>query len=328
MRVLALLHTYPPIQSAGAEMMVHTLLRALVDDGHQADVVLSRDAGEPYDLDGVRVHPHRSKNDVFDHLHHADVLVTHLENTPRATILGSLNKVPVVHVIHNTFEPTRRWLERGPVTLAVFNSQWMLEDYRTHMQAPMPPHVVVRPPVLLDEYRTTPGDKVTLINLYLNKGSATFWALAERMPDVKFLAVVGGYGAQDIRDLPNVEVVEHVPGHEMRDRVYAQTRLLLVPSIYESWGRVAVEAMASGIPVIAHPTPGLKECLADAGTFADRNDLDAWEHEVRRLLDGRRWRPASRRAAARAAELDPTPDLNVWREALTRVALTRVRARK
>jgi len=69
-----------------------------------------------------------------------------------------------------------------------------------------------------------------------------------------------------------------------------------MPSEYESWGRVGVEAMASGIPVIAHPTPGLQESLGDAGVFVDRNDIDGWERAIRRLLTPRAYGTASKKA--------------------------------
>ncbi|WP_262928542.1 glycosyltransferase family 4 protein [Streptomyces sp. CBMA152] len=52
----------------------------------------------------------------------------------------------------------------------------------------------------------------------------------------------------------------------MREHVYSRSRVILMPSLYESWGRVAVEAFASGIPVIAHTTPGLVESMGEAGS--------------------------------------------------------------
>jgi glycosyltransferase involved in cell wall biosynthesis len=133
--------------------------------------------------------------------------------------------------------------------------------------------------------------------------------------------VVGGYGEQIIRDdLPNMEIVPHTPGDRMAKDVYARTKILLAPSAYESYGRVAVEAMCSGIPVIAHPTPGLLESLGDAGTFCDRDDLDAWEAAIRSLSTPNVYRTASKAASARAAGLDPQAELDTWVEAMEGVA--------
>src|SRR5678815_5651953 len=106
----------------------------------------------------------------------------------------------------------------------------------------------------------------------------------------------------------------------MREKVYARTRILLMPSAYETWGRVGVEAMCSGIPVIAHPTPGLTEALGDAGFFDDRDDVDAWAKTVRRLDDPAEYRKASRAAFKRAAELDPTSDLARFADVVEAVA--------
>lgn len=328
MRVLAMLHLYPPTGNAGAEWAMHTLLAALVQAGHEVDVLIIEPSTieQSYTLDGVRVHPRRSKGDPFEWLlsdHPPHVIVTHLMNTPRATVLGEMYRIPVVHVLHNDHDNERSWLQRRPA-LVVYNSDWVRDSCLTWWQERLaeepPPGVVVRPPVIASHYETAPGDRVTLINLCAKKGGRLFWELARRMPDVEFLAVQGAYGEQVIEDLANVEVQACVPGDQMRETVYARTRILLVPSEYESWGRVAVEAMVSGIPVVAHPTPGLKESLGEAGTFADRDDVDTWVAEIRRLRKIPVWKAASKKAKARAAELDPTPDLQTWVDAVEAVA--------
>ena len=110
-------------------------------------------------------------------------------------------------------------------------------------------------------------------------------------------------------------------GHDMREAVYSRTKVLLMPSSYESWGRAGVEALASGIPVVAHPTPGLCESLSEAGIFVDLHDVDGYEQVLRKLLSNpAEYRLAVKRAKARSAELDPAPDLAAWCEAVEALA--------
>lgn len=326
-----MLHAYPPDHNAGAEWAAHSLLRECAVRGHDVDVLLSQEATASgrYEIDGVQVHPYTGKGDPGPWLsgdRRADVIVTHLENTPRASVLGQIHKIPVVHLLHNTFELSKSWLVKGTPSLAVYNSQWMRADAEAWWRGnrgdrPMPWGIVVRPPVAVADYLATPGDCITLINMTVEKGAEVFYALAERMPKRKFLGVVGGYGEQVLRDdLPNVEIVPHTPGDRMAKDVYARTKILLAPSSYESYGRVAVEAMCSGIPVIAHPTPGLTESLDTAGTFCDRGDLDAWEAAITRLSNVKAFAKASKASRARASALDPGAELDTWCEAMKGVA--------
>jgi glycosyltransferase involved in cell wall biosynthesis len=326
-----MLHAYAPVHNAGAEWAAHGLLRELAARGHEVDVLLSQPGGVSlgYEIDGVQVHSYRGKNDPMRWMRgddRAHVIVTHLENTQRASILAEMNAIPVVHLLHNTFELTKTWMVSGKPSLVVYNTDWMRSDVAGWWEfqrgdRPMPPGITIRPPVHMADYRTTPGDRITLINLTEEKGARVFYALAQRMPRRKFLGVVGGYGEQIVRtDLQNVEIVQHTAGYDMAKQVYSRTKVLLAPSVYESYGRVAVEAMCSGIPVIAHPTPGLKESLGAAGTFAERTDLPAWEAAITRLTSAKAFPKASRAAKARAVELDPSGELEAWCQAMEGVA--------
>lgn len=315
-KVFAYVHKYPPVHNAGAEWMLHTMMRHLADLGHECRVVA--DVGSSYVLDGVRVDPERYARAGFGW---ADVAVTHLDRTAHAISLASAARLPLVHLVHNDAQLHFHRVRTGDVSLAVWNSEWLAESYRGfHTRA----EVVVRPPVTSTDYRTPRGDadRVTLINLTRAKGAPVLFALAGRMPDDLFLGVRGAYGlqAEPPARLPNLEIVDQTP--RIRE-VYTRTSILLVPSGYESWGRVAVEAMASGIPVVASPTPGLRESLGDAGLFVELDDLDGWTEAVRRLrTDAGFYGERSAMALERSAELDAVTaeDLETWTTWLLRCA--------
>ncbi|MFE9398664.1 glycosyltransferase family 4 protein [Streptomyces flavidovirens] len=255
----------------------------------------------------------------------ADVLMSHLECVPSTSALARGYSKPVVVICHNTHRPTFRDMAAGGTALAVFNSQWMRAEaelfFAEYPKSVRPAaELIVNPPVFAEDYATKPGKKVTLINCNPEKGGRVLESLARRMPDTEFMAVRGAYGEQILPDLPNVGIVEHIDGQAMRERVYSRTRVLLMPSSYESWGRAGVEALASGIPVLAHPTPGLCESLGEAGIFVDRNDVAGYEAVLRKLAAPAEYRLAAKRAKARSAELNPAADLAAWCDAVESLA--------
>ncbi|MFE0045994.1 glycosyltransferase family 4 protein [Streptomyces albireticuli] len=303
--------------------MLHSMLRPLSDRGHRVTVWLSHpgDIEKSYDIDGVRVVPYQEGAGFAAAAQKADVLLSHFENVPLVAGLARARRIPVAVICHDNFATS--FHDAAGADLVVYNSEWIRRDgeifYAQYPREFLPRNtIVVRPPVMAEEYRTEPGDRATLVNLNADKGGDLFWQVAAWTPEWRFLGVRGAYGQQIMPPprLPNCEVVDGVPGKEMREHVYARSRVMLMPSLYESWGRVAVEAFASGIPVIAHPTPGLVESMGEAGIFAYRDDLNAWTHALMSLRDPRNWERASRRAKARSDELSATPDLDLWCDAV------------
>ncbi|MEV7466111.1 glycosyltransferase family 4 protein [Streptomyces kronopolitis] len=327
LKIVARVHAMPPEHNAGAEHMLVSMLRPLAERGHDVSVWLSRygRAHEVYEYRGIQVVPMEARLDFATAVRRADVLVSHLECVPSTSALGRGYGKPVVVVCHNTHRPTFRDMAAGGTALSVFNSQWMQAEaelfFAEYPKSIRPERsLIVRPPVFADEYATKPGKAITLINCNEAKGGHVLEALARRMPDQQFLAVRGAYGEQILPDLPNVEVIDHVRGEDMREQVYSRTRVLLMPSSYESWGRAGAEALASGIPVVAHPTPGLCESLGEAGIFVDRNDTAGYEAVIRKLRAPAEYRLASKRAKARSSELNPTAELAAWCDAVEALA--------
>lgn len=60
--------------------------------------------------------------------------------------------------------------------------------------------------------------------------------------------------------------------------------IMVIPSRWEGFGLVAVEAMAAGVPVIASRVDGLIEVVGDAGILVEPEDASALADAIRRLL--------------------------------------------
>lgn len=307
--VTCLVHLYPPTHNAGAEWMLHSILTELATYGWTSTVVCTRPPRRHDIFEGVEVVMAQDGRRQADAIRRADVCITHLDAT-RALLGHTTRRLrrPVVHLVHNDSQLAFHGVEPGPgrADLVVWNSEWIRDAYRDWPGRSM----VVHPPVWLDRYRTEPGSAVTLLNLAERKGSGTFYELARRFPDHPFLAVRGAYAVQDVPKVlpPNVEVL---PNQRDVRRVYGRTRVLVMPSHYESWGRCAVEAAASGIPTVAAPTPGLVETGVPSA-FAAHDDVDAWAAALEELLgDSDAYRRASTHASEAAGKLEALSRLQI-----------------
>lgn len=308
LRVVAVTPFYPPDSLVGAWLTTHEFLRHLVTRGHSVTAVAYLGV-RGYTFEGVTVHARTADADTV--LAGCDVMVSHLGDNGQAAEEAAHRGIPMVRMVHGFSADAADKLAAHPCALAVFNSQ-TLRDAINHDC----PSIVAHPPLDHAAHRTTPGRRVTLVNLSKPKGGALFWQLAASMPDVQFTGVVGGYGNQLSDKAKNVTIIPTTS--DMR-RIWCQTGILLMPSEAETWGRVGLEAMVSGIPVIAHPTPGLAESLGGAGVFCDRNKPERWEREIRRLLGHDEWAAASVKAKAHAEAFDARHQLEVFASALEAV---------
>jgi glycosyltransferase involved in cell wall biosynthesis len=106
------------------------------------------------------------------------------------------------------------------------------------------------------------------------------------------LVVVGrGPLEEQLRSLAgsNVQFTGHLDPDEIRRRML-QARSLVFPSLaYETFGLVAVEALAAGLPVLASEGGSVSEVVSGLGSnwLAAASDADAWGRRLIRLADDR-----------------------------------------
>jgi glycosyltransferase involved in cell wall biosynthesis len=138
------------------------------------------------------------------------------------------------------------------------------------------------------------GDCITLINANQNKGQAQFIEMARKMPTRKFLGILPYYG--ELHLAPSPSNVEWIKFDDDVRNILRRTRILVMPSYYESFGRVAVEAMANGIPVLyskpavksQYPggsTEGMQTWIEPAGVACNREIIDEWVQAITQLDD-------------------------------------------
>jgi len=74
-----------------------------------------------------------------------------------------------------------------------------------------------------------------------------------------------------------------VPREELPN-YYSNAECLVLPSLYEGFGRPAVEAMACECPVITSNTSSLPEVVGNAGLMVDPHDVNALENAMKEFL--------------------------------------------
>jgi glycosyltransferase involved in cell wall biosynthesis len=179
--------------------------------------------------------------------------------------------IPVVFHLHNFSYNDRRGFT--DVSAVLFPSEYSRRFHRRRLGLE---GTVISDPVRLDRVAADHPEPrfVTFINPQAEKGMTVFARIAlelgQRRPDIPFLLVEGRGTSDalarlelDLSGLTNLNRMANTP--DPRD-FYRVSRVVLMPSLWrESLGRVPIEAMANGIPVLASDRGALPETLGDAG---------------------------------------------------------------
>jgi glycosyltransferase involved in cell wall biosynthesis len=183
---------------------------------------------------------------------------------------------------------------------------------------------------------------VTFVNPEPRKGVHVFTRIAEvlsrRRPEIPLLLVEGASKASflpqlgiDLSGLKNLRIVPNSPDAR---QFLAATKILLMPSLMENAGLVAMEAMLNGIPVLASNRGALPETIGDAGFLFDiparytpdtrelptAAEVEPWVETIIRLWDDAaeydRW---SRAARERAERWHPDRLAPIYREFFSQI---------
>lgn len=265
---------------SGGEIYLSRLCNYLISAGHEVKAITY--STQDYVHDGITCYSQGEPHRIFaDHnylFNWCDVCITQLIGTSLGQNKCVQHKKPLIFIAHNnSTQYSIKWLDQ-PMCHVVYNSYQLRDDLFKafgHFNG------TVLHPLLPVLKRSTKGKYITLVNCNQNKGGHILIELAKHLPQYQFMGIEGGYDQQIKEDLPNLK---YLPNGSDMAKVYSQTKILIVPSQFESFSQAALEAMVAGIPVIASPTTGLKENLSGAGIFIDRGDIEKYEQMIVSLM--------------------------------------------
>jgi len=192
------------------------------------------------------------------------------------------------------------WPENPVVRSSV--DAWLIPsrayDWERHCPGwpPSRPVVEVEPgfdPRMYPQAGPTGRAGVLVVDGSQQKGGQTVVRVAGALPDLSFTVVPGGGSSPHptLFELPNVTIL---PRQELDlSPLYRSASVLLHPTWSETFGRVLLEAQASGCPVVCTDLPVLRRTLAgaqfggDTAAFVRPRDLPGWIGAIRRLVDER-----------------------------------------
>jgi glycosyltransferase involved in cell wall biosynthesis len=281
----------------GGQLTVHHLARELSARGHSVTVLSHEPPGARSDDLDYPVVRSTARGEALSALlaeTWADAVVVHAYHRsmrPWAeSILDAAHALPTVLYLHDAGSvelAVDRHADVGAVAAVSAHLAGLVAEAGTAAE-------VVYPMVDARDYRVpTTRRRVLFVNPAASKGLDAMCSLAALEPEIAFVWArcwplspeVVEYVESQAGRLDNVEFRRDA----VRDpaELYRDARVLLVPSVAEeAYGRVAREALMSGIPVIASDVGGLPESVGEGGVLMRRGaSPEEWAVALRSLLD-------------------------------------------
>lgn len=292
MTLTAFLHGYPPDWSMGGEISTHRTLNTV-----PGATVFAQTATEGYTFDNVTVLPSSgpTRKDIIADAESVGSRILYAHSTlSRNTVQAARRlRIPSILAVH---APPRFAADirqaRHASTVRLYNTEAARRDWHE------PNGWLLHPPVGIPQEEVGGvRDALTLTSSLLNKGVNQTLELARKWPHRRFIIVRspahGTHGSPDFEEtaasLDNVEVWDRLHPSRMSE-LWAETRVLLVPSRYETYGLSAIEAAWHGIPSVHVNTTHVREGIGTAARLIYSQTLEELEDAVTEVEgDYTRW---------------------------------------
>ena len=309
----------------GIEHRIHHVCRLLGQE-HEVIIVTGQLPGTELreDADGYRIirlpsrligsynPPYISSKGLLSTLNEldADVVEFHYRWAPSYTRDMTRYEGVKVFTWHNSFGEGEGFFQKAASgfndrrflpKLSAFDAVTCISDYvrgeLTARNVPAEKMYTIGPGIAMPEQAGgTEGDYILYVGRLVRTKGLDYLMSAMRSTDAHLIvcgkgpeskrleSMVASYGIGD-----RVEFRGYV-SEEERDRLIDECQACVMPSLYESFGLVALEVMSHGRPVIGSAVGGLPEVIRDAGVLVPPRDPQALSEAIDALLkdDARR----------------------------------------
>jgi len=265
MNILVFVKLYMHKNKSGGEAYLHHFLKRLQTERDVKIRVILPECKEmkKIDFEGIEINEtSETTTDCLQYIDTCDLLITQLDFAKQSLDYALKISKPCMMLFHNSIDHYDKFIE-DPKVIKIFNSNYVMNEY---IQRDLIPnnHYLIYPYTdfpKLSKFKKKIDDRlyITLVNPSLNKGANIVVELARKFKDKKFLIVKGGYYNHEqkpfldiFKTLPNVHIINNTPN--IIDDIYLKSKIVIQPSIYETYGMVASEACCLGIPVIINRT--------------------------------------------------------------------------
>lgn len=241
----------------------------------------------------------------------------HFQGGPGGVFLFRKLNIPTVYTAHHTYYqqcrlvPGQRWkwifcqpehegyrIADSVICVSNDTKQVLVEKY--HIR----PEKVVLIPDGVDTGRLHPDETIKRIRnsilfvgrLEKRKGIdflvKAIPLVKKEIPDIKLFVIGRGKLREEIQKFSqsnnleaNIQFLGFVPDEDLV-KWYNQVQLVVVPSIFEGFGMIAIEAMACATPVIGTMVPGLRDIIEDGknGLLVEYGNYEALSKAIVELL--------------------------------------------
>ena len=297
MKILVVVELYFHKNKSGGEAYLHHFLKKIKEYTEATINILipNKEEDKKYDFEGIIINEVLESDEELDsYILEADILVSQLMLSPTVIKYSDKYKKPLIWLLHGFFEGFTKFMKNNKI-IKIFNSKNVLVDFSNKSNYIIQNYHIIYPFTDFDKLSKFKDKEIerreyiTFINPVQNKGAELVIQIAKKNLKRKFLIVEGGYSHQEqkqylteFRNLSNCHIIKNT--NDIINEIYLKSRIVLMPSKYESYGMVASEASCLGIPVIINrEAKGLNENLGKLSLGGHDHDFKSYQRIIESL---------------------------------------------